>query len=93
MMTSLVDVKDARVRLATGEQPYAFEMSDHITMVGPACGYGASYLIHLRTEGRFAENLEEATQIAIARGATITGVWFVKAKRELEASAPPKKKQ
>ena len=86
MMTSLVDIKDAAVRLATGEQPYAFEMSDHITTVGPACGYGADYLSHLRTEGRYAESLEEATQIAGARGATITGVWFVKSKPQPGAS-------
>ena len=78
MMTNLVDIGDARGRLATGEQPYAFEISDRITMVGPACGYGADYLRHLRTEGRYAESLEEATRIADSRGATITGIWFVK---------------
>jgi hypothetical protein len=78
MITSLVDIEDARGRLASGEQPYAFEISDHITMVGPACGYGTDYLRHLRLEGRYAESIEEATTIVDQRGATITGIWFVK---------------
>jgi hypothetical protein len=78
MMTNLVNIEDARGRLASGEMPYAFEMSDHITMVGPACGYGTDYLRLLRTEGRYAESIEEATIMADARGAAITGVWFVK---------------
>jgi hypothetical protein len=78
MMTSLVDIEDARSRLASGELPYAFEISDRVTMVGPGCGYGADYLRHLRLEGRYAENLEEAIQIADSRGERITGIWFVK---------------
>jgi hypothetical protein len=78
MMTSLVDIAQAADRLASGEQPYAFEISDRITMVGPACGFGTEYLSHLRTEGRYAENFEEANRVADARGATITGIWFVK---------------
>ena len=77
-MTSLVDVANAASRLASGEQPYAFEMSDRVTMVGPACGYGADYLLHLQTEGRYAATFEEANRIADARGATIIGIWFVK---------------
>jgi len=47
-------------------------------MMGPACGFGADYLRHLRTQGRYAENLEEANQIIQTRGAAITGIWFVK---------------
>ena len=78
MMTNLVDIGDAALRLAAGEQPYAYEVSDRMTMVGPACGYGADYLSHLRTDGRYAESLEEATQIADARGAKIIGIWFVR---------------
>jgi len=78
MMTNLVDIEDARGRLASGEQPYAFEISDRVTMVGPACGFGKDYLRHLQTEGRYAANFEEATQLADARGATIIGIWFVK---------------
>ncbi len=78
MMTSLVDVANAAGRLASGEQPYAFEMSDSITMVGPACGYGTDYLRRLKREGRYAETFEEAIRIADARGATIIGIWFVK---------------
>jgi hypothetical protein len=77
MRTRLVDIEDARGRLAAGEQPYAFEMSDRITMVGPACGYGTEYLKYLRTQGRYAESVEEASAIADRRGATLTGIWFV----------------
>ena len=58
MITSLVDIEDARGRLASGEQPYAFEMSDQIMTVGPACGYGSDILLHLRIEGRYAEDIE-----------------------------------
>lgn len=78
MMTSLVDIAQASSRLAAGEQAYAFEISDNITMVGRACGFGTDYLRHLRTEGRYAETLEEATRVAVARGAVITGIWFVR---------------
>ena len=78
MMTNLVDMEVAKGRLASGERPYAFEISDRVTLVGPACGFGADYLRHLRTEGRYAESFEEATQIAEARGAAIIGIWFVK---------------
>jgi len=77
MRTRLVDLEDARGRLAAGEQPYAFEMSDRTTMVGPACGYGTEYLKYLRTQGRYAESVEEASAIADRRGATLTGIWFV----------------
>jgi hypothetical protein len=78
MMTNLVDIEDAQSRLASGEQPYAFEISDRVTMVGPACGFGKDYLQLLKTEGRYAASFEEANQLAHARGATITGIWFVK---------------
>jgi hypothetical protein len=78
MITRLVDIKDAGERLAAGEQPYGFEMSDRMLMVGPACGYGTEYLSHLRTEGRYAENIEEATRYADQRGVTVTGIWFIK---------------
>ena len=66
-----------RHRLHLGKR-HAFEASDHITIVGPACGYGADYLRHLWAEGRYAESLEEASQLARSRGATVTGIWFVK---------------
>ena len=78
MMTSLVDLEDARGRLEGGEEPYAFQVGEHFTMLGPACRFGSDYLRTLRTEGRYAESFEEATQVADARGATITGIWFVK---------------
>jgi hypothetical protein len=83
MVTSLVDIEDATARLASGEQPYAFETSDRITMVGPACGYGSEYLGKLRTEGRYAESFEEATRMVNKRGATIVGIWFVKLSEQL----------
>jgi len=78
MITRLVDIENAKGRLADGEQPYAFEMSDQMTMVGPACGYGTEYLKYLRTQDRYAESLEEASAMAGRRGATLTGIWFVK---------------
>ena len=78
MITRLVDIEDAGGHLASGERPYAYEVSDHITIVGPAGGYGADYLRHLWAEGRYAESIDEATRIARSRGATITGIWFVK---------------
>ena len=86
MMTRLVDLEDARGRLATGEQPYAYEMSDRMMMVGPACGYGTEYLKYLRTQGRYAESLEEASEIADQRGATLTGIWFVHESRRTESN-------
>ncbi len=82
MMTTLVNTKDAKARLDSGEQPYAFEVSDRTTMVGPACGFGTDYLSHLQTEGRYAESFDEALRIAEARGATIVGIWFVKPQRQ-----------
>jgi hypothetical protein len=78
MMTTLVDIEEARGRLASGERPYAFEISGHVTIVGPACGFGSDYLIYLRTQGRYAENFEEATSIANQRGEAVTGIWFIK---------------
>ena len=78
MMTSLVDLEDARGRLEDGEQPYAFQVGENFTMLGPGCRFGSDYLRTLRTEGRYAESFEEATLVADARGATITGIWFVK---------------
>ena len=78
MMTSLVDVEDARTRLASGEEAYGFQVGELFTMLGPACRFGAEYLQNLRTEGRYAESLEEATQMADAKGVSITGIWFVK---------------
>lgn len=85
MMTRLVDIEDAGGRLAAGEQPYAFEISDRIMMAGPACGYGADYLKYLRTQGRYAESVEEAREIADQRGAVLTGIWFAKENRRTEA--------
>ena len=85
MRTRLIDLEDARGRLAAGQQPYAFETSDRMMMAGPACGYGAEYLKHLRTQGRYAESVEEASRMADQRGATVTGIWFVNESRQTEA--------
>jgi hypothetical protein len=84
MMTRLVDMEGAGGRLAAGEQPYAYEMSDRTTLVGPACGYGTEYLKYLRTQGRYAESVGEASDIAGRRGVTLTGVWFVHYSRRAE---------
>ena len=81
MKTRLVDIEDARGRLAAGEQPYAFETSDRAMMAGPACGYGSEYLKYLRTQGRYAESVEEASQMVSQRGATLTGIWFLNESR------------
>src|SRR5262249_38400836 len=78
MMTKLVDIEDAKPRLASGERPYGFQISGDVTLLGPACGFGADYLRRLKTEGRYAETLDEAAQIAKKLGGSITGIWFVK---------------
>lgn len=78
MITNLVDIEDARQRLECGERPYGFQISENITLLGPACGFGPHYLRRLKTEGRYAETLDEATRIAEKLGAPITGIWFVK---------------
>jgi hypothetical protein len=78
MMTNLVDIQDAKPRLASGERPYGFQISTDLTLLGPACGFGADYVRRLKAEGRYAEDLDEASQIAERLGATITGIWFVK---------------
>jgi hypothetical protein len=87
MMTRLVDVEDARARLESGELAYAFETSDQQTIVGPACKFGPDYLRHLRTEGRYAENIEQADQLAESRGVAITGIWFVR--NDLDSKKQP----
>ncbi len=78
MMTRLVDLEEAKARLASGEPVYAFQISDNSTILGPACRFGADYLRNMRNAGHYAESFEEASQITDARGATITGIWFVK---------------
>jgi hypothetical protein len=89
MMTRLVDIEDARGRLAAGERPYAFEMSDRMTVVGPACGYGKDYLKYLRTQERYAESVEEASAIADRRGITLTGIWFLNDRGRAESGDKP----
>jgi hypothetical protein len=78
MKITLVNLKDAKERLATDEQPYAFQISDDTMVLGPACRFGANYLQDLRTKGGYAESFEEATQLSDAKGALIIGIWFLK---------------
>ena len=79
MVISLVDIEEARARLASGEQVYEFKTSDpKLRILGPACGFGADCLQSYRKKGLYAENIEEAHGMAHAKSATITGVWFVK---------------
>jgi hypothetical protein len=78
MKITLVDIGDARARLATDEQPYGFQISDSTLLLGPACQFGANHLRDLKTKGDYAENFEEATLITDAKGVQITGIWFVK---------------
>jgi hypothetical protein len=78
MKITLVDIGDARARLATDEQPYAFQISDSTLLLGPACQFGTDHLRNLKTTGDYAENFEEATLITDAKGVQITGIWFVK---------------
>jgi hypothetical protein len=84
MMTHLVDIEDAKARLASGEKAYAFETSDHLTIAGPASRFGPDYLRRLHAEGRYAENIEEATRFAEAIGSAVTGIWFVGERRLLD---------
>ena len=79
MTVTLVDIEKAGEQLAAGEQPYEFQTGDpKLRILGPACGFGAQLLQRLRREGFYAESLEEAGEMARAKNATITGIWFVK---------------
>lgn len=80
MHLNLADVEEAGQRLLSGERPYEFRTSDPaLCLSGPACGFGADYLRQRREKGLYAESMDEAQAIALARGLTITGVWFVTA--------------
>lgn len=79
MTITLIDINDALVRLAAGEQAYEYETEDPgVRILGPACGFGAGSLQIYRNEGKYAEGITEAQALAQARSLTITGVWFVK---------------
>jgi len=79
MVVTLIDLAEASDRLDAGEQAYEYQTDDKaLRMLGPACGFGAEYLRRLRSEGLYAETLEEATAHALSRNVTLTGVWFVK---------------
>lgn len=79
MVVTLIDLEEASARLAAGELAYEFMTSNpRLRLLGPACGFGASLLQSYRSEGRYAETLEEAREMARRQQATITGVWFIK---------------
>lgn len=79
MVISLVDVEEAAKRLAAGEQAYEFKTNNpKLRLLGPACGFGADCLQRYRRDGLYAESIEEAHDMALAKSATIIGVWFVK---------------
>lgn len=81
MIINLIDLEEATSRLDAGELPYEFMTSNpRLRLLGPACGFGAMVLQRYRSEGLYAETLEEANEMARARQATITGVWFVNRK-------------
>jgi hypothetical protein len=79
MIVNLVDIDKALERLVAGEPAYEFETEDRtMRILGPACGFGGDYLKRLRKDGLYADNIEEARQMARARNLTIIGIWFVK---------------
>lgn len=79
MIVTLIDLEEALVRLNAGESPYEFMTDDpQLRLLGPACKFGATLLQSYRKEGLYAESIEEASEMARAKQATVTGVWFVK---------------
>lgn len=79
MVVNLIDLEEAAARLAAGELAYEFMTSNpQLRLLGPACGFGATLLQRYRSEGLYAETLDEADEMAHTKQATITGVWFVK---------------
>ncbi|MBI1764665.1 MAG: hypothetical protein HYR56_24845 [Acidobacteria bacterium] len=79
MIVTLIDLNDALARLAAGELPYEFMTDDpQLRLLGPACKFGASLLQSYRKEGLYAESIEEASEMARAKNAIVTGIWFVK---------------
>ncbi len=79
MNVALVDVDEAGERLDAGEQAYEYQTEDRaLRILGPACGFGPELLRRLRSEGLYAETLEEARAHARTRNVALTGVWFVK---------------
>ena len=79
MKVTLVDVEQAVERLDAGEQAYEYQTEDKtLRILGPACGFGPEYLRRLRSEGLYAETVEEARAHARTRNVALTGVWFVK---------------
>ncbi len=79
MIVTLVDVAQAGERLDAGEQAYEYQTEDKaLRILGPACKFGPEHLRRLRSEGLYAETLEEARTHAQTKNVVLTGVWFVK---------------
>jgi len=79
MVVTLIDLEEAAARLAAGELAYEFMTSNpRLRLLGPACGFGASLLQSYRSEGLYAETIEEANEMARRNQAMVTGVWFIK---------------
>ena len=79
MIVTLIDLEEARARLSAGDSPYEFMTDDpQLRLLGPACKFGATLLQNYRKQGLYAESIEEASEMARAKNATVTGVWFVK---------------
>lgn len=79
MVVVLLDIEEAKERLATGDQPYEFKTGNpEVRIFGPACGFGADCLQRYRQDGMYRENFAEAQDLAQARSTTVTGIWFVK---------------
>jgi len=79
MIVTLIALEEARALLDAGELPYEF-MTDkpQLRLLGPGCKFGATILQSYRKKGLYAESIEEAREMARAKNATVTGIWFVK---------------
>jgi hypothetical protein len=79
MIISLVEIVEARERLASGEHAYEFKTNNSkLRILGPDCDFGTDGLPRYRRDGLYAESIEEADEPAQAKSAMIRGVWFVK---------------
>ncbi|MGH9799853.1 MAG: hypothetical protein ACRD82_05765 [Blastocatellia bacterium] len=79
MTVILLDIEEAKARLAAGAQPYEFKTDNpEVRILGPACGFGADCLQRYRKDGMYGESFAEAQNAAQAKSAIVTGVWFVK---------------
>jgi hypothetical protein len=79
MLVTLIEMEEALARLSAGELAYEYMTTDpQLRLLGPACPFGPTILQGYRQDGLYAENLEEATEMAGRKGAEVTGIWFIK---------------